>query len=339
VVQIRTEPAQPVRHRQPRGELGSVLPEQGRQGSFVERLFAEPGGPPAFDGERFSLPPLFDAGPVRRARGAPPGPRPPPPARRRAGGRGAPAAPAAAAPPAAVPEAPSADLVERRPLKGVRKAIAAQMSRSRREVPEAVAWVDADATRLVELRDELPASHTEVRITPLALILRACVAGLKRFPEVNARLGVEAGEIVVQRFVNLGVAVQTDAGLMVPVIKGAERMSTLDIAAELGRLAAAARERTVQPADLQGSTFTVSNFGSFGIDGGDPVINYPNAAILGVGRIADKPWVVDGQLAVRKVMQLSIAFDHRICDGGEAGGFLRYLADLVESPAKLVAAL
>jgi 2-oxoisovalerate dehydrogenase E2 component (dihydrolipoyl transacylase) len=229
-------------------------------------------------------------------------------------------------------------------LKGVLKAIAEQMTRSRREIPEAVSWVDVDATELVELRDELDAAQADVKVTPLAIILRACVAGLKRFPEVNARLDTEAGEIVVQHFVNLGVAVQTPAGLMVPVIKGAERLSTLEIAAELNRLAAAARDRTAAPDDLRGSTFSVSNYGAFGVDGGDMVINYPEAAILGVGRIADKPWVVTKapgppQLAVRKVMQLSLAFDHRVCDGGEAAGFLRYVADLVESPARLVGAL
>lgn len=231
------------------------------------------------------------------------------------------------------------ELVERRPFKGVRRTIAAQMARSRAEIPEAVTWVDADATELMRWRDKLIAAHPGQRISPLALIMRACVAGLRRYPEVNSRLDIDRGEIVVQRFVNLGFAAQTDAGLMVPVIHGADRLSTLGLAGELGRLTTAARERTITPGELRGSTFTLSNYGSFGMDGGDMVINYPEAAILGVGRIAERPWVVDGSVVPRQVVNLSIAFDHRICDGGEAGGFLRFVADCVESPGRLLAEL
>ena len=242
-------------------------------------------------------------------------------------------------PQVAVPQAPSDDLVERRPLKGVRKAIARQMTISRQQIPEATTWVDCDATRLWELRTELNASQSDVKVSPLAIIMRACVAGLREFPEVNARLDTETNEIVVQRFVNLGFAAQTDSGLMVPVIKRADRLSTLGIAKELNRLAAAARDRKVTPEEMSGGTFTLSNYGSFGVDGGSAVINYPEAAILGVGRITDRPWVVDGSIQVRKVQQLSIAFDHRICDGGEAAGFLRYVADCIENPTTLLASL
>lgn len=235
--------------------------------------------------------------------------------------------------------APPNELIERRPIRGIRKAIARQMTRSRSEIPEATTWVDADATRLWELRQELNASQDRVKVSPLAIIMRACVAGLREFPEVNATLDAEADEIVVQHFVNLGFAAQTDAGLMVPVIKRADRLSVLGIAEELNRLAAAARERKVTPDELTGGTFTVSNYGSFGVDGGAAVINHPEAAILGVGRITDRPWVHNGAVEVRKVLQLSIAFDHRICDGGEAAGFLRFVADCVESPTTLLANL
>jgi 2-oxoisovalerate dehydrogenase E2 component (dihydrolipoyl transacylase) len=243
------------------------------------------------------------------------------------------------APQVAVPQAPSDDLVERRPLKGVRKAIAKQMTISRQQIPEATTWVDCDATRLWKLRQELNASQSDVKVSPLAIIMRACVAGLREFPEVNARLDTETNEIVIQRFVNLGFAAQTDNGLMVPVIKRADRLSTLGIAAELNRLAAAARDRKVTPEEMTGGTFTLSNYGSFGVDGGSAVINYPEAAILGVGRITDRPWVHKGKIKVRKVQQLSIAFDHRICDGGEAAGFLRYVADCIENPTTLLASL
>ena len=236
-------------------------------------------------------------------------------------------------------QAPSDDLVERIPVKGVRKAIARQMTISRQQIPDATTWVDVDATELWELRADLNASQTEVKISPLAIIMRACVAGLREFPEVNARLDTETNEIVLQHFVNLGFAAQTDNGLMVPVIKRADRLSTVGIAKEVNRLAAAARDRSVKPDEMSGGTFTLSNYGSFGVDGGSAVINWPEAAILGVGRITDRPWVVDGTIAVRKVQQLSIAFDHRICDGGEAAGFLRFVADCVENPTKLLASL
>jgi 2-oxoisovalerate dehydrogenase E2 component (dihydrolipoyl transacylase) len=237
------------------------------------------------------------------------------------------------------PTPPSDDLIERIPVKGVRKAIAQKMATSRQEIPEATTWVDCDATKLWQLRQDINAAQDEVKVSPLALIMRACVAGLREFPELNARLDVETNEIVLQHFVNLGFAAQTDTGLMVPNIKRADRLSTLGIAKELNRLAAAARERKVSPEEMTGGTFTLSNYGSFGVDGGSAVINHPEAAILGVGRISERPWVRKGKIKVRKVMQLSIAFDHRICDGGEAAGFLRFVADCVEDPTTLLASL
>jgi len=231
------------------------------------------------------------------------------------------------------------ELTERIPLRGVRKRIAEKMATSRREIPEAVTWVDCDATALMGLRADLNASQAVVRVSPLAIIMRACVAGLREFPEVNARLDTGTGEIVLHRFVHLGLAAHTERGLVVPVIRNAHRLTTLELAAELNRLAAGAREGTLAPGDMTGGTFTVSNYGSFGVDGGSPVINHPEAAILGVGRISERPWVVAGVVAVRQVMQLSIAFDHRVCDGGEAAGFLRFVADCVERPGRLLGVL
>lgn len=229
--------------------------------------------------------------------------------------------------------------LERIPLKGVRRLIAEKMTVSRREIPEATTWVDADATALMAMRAELNDAQSDVRVSPLALVMRACVAGLRRFPQLNASLDEAGEQILVHRAVHLGFAAQTDRGLVVPVIADAHERSTLDIAAELTHLADAAREGRLAPEQLTGSTFTVSNYGSFGVDGGAPVINHPEAALLGVGRIVDRPWVHHGQVAVRQVVQLSIAFDHRICDGGEAAGFLRFVADCVERPALLLASL
>ncbi len=221
---------------------------------------------------------------------------------------------------------------ERRiPLRGARRAMADKLSRSRREIPEATVWVDVDATGLVETRRALNAADPARPVSLLALLARFTILGLRRYPELNAR--VEGDEIIVPERVNLGFAAQTDHGLVVPVVPDAHRLTTRDLSARLAERTAAARERRLAPADLAGGTFTVNNYGVFGVDGSAAIINYPEAAILGMGRVIDRPWVVAGQLTVRKVTELTLAFDHRVCDGGTAGGFLRYVADCIESPA------
>jgi pyruvate dehydrogenase E2 component (dihydrolipoamide acetyltransferase) len=221
---------------------------------------------------------------------------------------------------------------ERRiPLRGARRAAADKLSRSRREIPEATVWVDVDATDLVETRRALNAADPKRPVSLLALLARFTVLGLRRYPELNAR--IEGDEIIVPDRVNLGFAAQTDHGLVVPVVPDAHRLTTRDLAARLTERTTAARERRLSPADLAGGTFTVNNYGVFGVDGSAAIINHPEVAILGMGRVIDRPWVVDGQLTVRKVTELTLAFDHRACDGGTAGGFLRYVADCIESPA------
>jgi 2-oxoisovalerate dehydrogenase E2 component (dihydrolipoyl transacylase) len=221
---------------------------------------------------------------------------------------------------------------ERRiPLRGARRAAAEKLSRSRREIPEATVWVDVDATALVEARRVLNAADPARPVSLLALLARFAILGLRRYPELNAR--IEQEEIVIPDGVNLGFAAQTDHGLVVPVVPDAHRLTTRDLSARLAERTAAARERRLTPADLTGGTFTVNNYGVFGVDGSAAIINHPEVAILGMGRVIDRPWVVDGQLTVRKVTELTLAFDHRACDGGTAGGFLRYVADCIESPA------
>jgi 2-oxoisovalerate dehydrogenase E2 component (dihydrolipoyl transacylase) len=223
-------------------------------------------------------------------------------------------------------------LGERRiPLRGARRAAADKFARSRREIPEATVWVDVDATELVETRRLLNARDPQRPVSLLALLARFAVAGLGRYPELNAR--VEPEEIVIFDRVNLGFAAQTEHGLVVPVLFDAHLLSTRDLSARLAERTAAARERRLTPADLAGGTFTVNNYGVFGVDGSAAIINHPEVAILGMGRVIDRPWVVDGQLTVRKVAELTLSFDHRACDGGTAGGFLRYVADCIESPA------
>jgi 2-oxoisovalerate dehydrogenase E2 component (dihydrolipoyl transacylase) len=221
---------------------------------------------------------------------------------------------------------------ERRiPLRGARRAVADKLSRSRREIPEATVWVDVDATDLVETRRALNAADPARPVSLLALLARFTILGLRRYPELNAR--IEQDEIIVPDAVNLGFAAQTDHGLVVPVVHDAHRLTTRDLSARLAERATAARDRRLSPADLAGGTFTVNNYGVFGVDGSAAIINHPEVAILGMGRVIDRPWVVDGQLTVRKVTELTLSFDHRACDGGTAGGFLRYVADCIESPA------
>jgi 2-oxoisovalerate dehydrogenase E2 component (dihydrolipoyl transacylase) len=220
---------------------------------------------------------------------------------------------------------------ERRiPLRGARRAAADKLSRSRREIPEATVWVDADATGLVEARRALNAADPARPVSLLALLARFAILGLRSYPELNAR--IEQDEIIVPERVNLGFAAQTDHGLVVPVVPDAHRLTTRDLSARLAERTTAARERRLAPADLAGGTFTVNNYGVFGVDGSAAIINHPEVAILGMGRVIDRPWVVDGELTVRKVTELTLAFDHRACDGGTAGGFLRYVADCIESP-------
>jgi pyruvate dehydrogenase E2 component (dihydrolipoamide acetyltransferase) len=230
----------------------------------------------------------------------------------------------------------------RTPVTGVRKAVAQAMVRSRTEIPEATVWVDADATELVRLRADLKRRDPESAPSLLAFIARFVLAGLAKYPELNTRLedAGEGGQQIV-RFegVNLGFAAQTDRGLVVPAIRGAHTMSARQLDGELRRLTALARDGKASPADLTGGTFTLNNYGVFGVDGSAAIINHPEAAILGVGRIIDRPWAVDGALAVRKVVQLTLTFDHRVCDGGTAGGFLRFVADAVEHPGGVLADL
>ncbi|MFE9202261.1 dihydrolipoamide acetyltransferase family protein [Micromonospora sp. NPDC007230] len=223
------------------------------------------------------------------------------------------------------------------PLTGIRKAIADKLSRSRREIPEVTIWVDVDATGLLATRAAINAATPDAPVSILALLARICLSGLRKYPQLNAHVDTEGQRIIQSAGVHLGIAAQTERGLVVPVLRDAQRLTTRELAAALAETTAAARAGTLPPARLTGGTFTLNNYGVFGVDGSTPIINHPEAALLGVGRIVDKPWVVDGQLAVRKVTQLSLTFDHRVCDGGVAGGFLRHVADCVEQPALLVA--
>jgi pyruvate dehydrogenase E2 component (dihydrolipoamide acetyltransferase) len=228
--------------------------------------------------------------------------------------------------------------LRRIPMSGFRKAVAATLSRSRAEIPEATTWVDVDATALVELRESLR-SATDSGPGLLALMARFVVAGLQRYPELNGFVDTEREELVQYDGINLGLATQTDRGLVVPAVANAHRLTTRALDGEIRRLTESARAGRLTPYELSCGTFTLNNYGSFGVDGSAAIINHPQVAILGVGRIMDRPWVVNGELAIRKLTQLSLVFDHRVCDGGTAAGFLRFVADAFENPASVFADL
>jgi 2-oxoisovalerate dehydrogenase E2 component (dihydrolipoyl transacylase) len=231
---------------------------------------------------------------------------------------------------------------------GIRKRIIAKMEQSRRDIPHALCSRDADLTELWHLRRDLTeqahAQGLEVRISPTALVMRATVLALRRFPTLNAIYDQEAGEIRLLEHIHLGCAVDTDRGLMVPNVKDAHTKSLVQIAAETEQLAQACRDGSATPAQLTGGTFTVDNYGSFGNDDGNPIINAPEVGILGVGVIRERPWVVErgsepgqgGQIVPRRVARFTLAFDHRVCDGGEAGRFVTYVADLCEQPSRIL---
>lgn len=234
---------------------------------------------------------------------------------------------------------------ERVPMSGMRKAVATTLSRSRREIPEATVWQDVDMTEVLALRARLKEQAAKDGVAApslLALLSRFVLAGLARYPDLATRLEVgEDGSQEIVHFdgVNLGFAAQTPAGLVVPVIRHAERLSARGLHTEIDRLVRESREGSISGRELTGGTFTVNNYGVFGSDGATPIINHPEVGILGIGRILDRPWAVNGELAVRKVATLTIAFDHRVCDGGTAGGFLNFVATCMGDPASALADL
>lgn len=222
------------------------------------------------------------------------------------------------------------------PVVGVRARIAQRMTMSHHQIPDASCSVVVDCWRLITLRstlnDALSKRGEPAELTPFSLICSFAVRALERTPILNSTFVEDVPEIRIFPSVNLGIGTATDRGLVVAVIKQAERMSTAELATTMGRLSASARSGSIAPHDLSGSTFTVSNFGALGLDEGVPVINHPEAAILGVGLVKLRPVVVDGEVVARPTGRFTLAFDHRVCDGTEAAAFLRDLRQLVENP-------
>ncbi|MFF2305038.1 dihydrolipoamide acetyltransferase family protein [Streptomyces sp. NPDC058128] len=226
------------------------------------------------------------------------------------------------------------------PVRGIRARTAAHMERARREIPDAHCSLTVDFSRLLALRDRLRAREAESAATPFALLLRLLTLTLREHPRLNATYVQDGPEVRTYDAVHLGIGTATPRGLVVPVVRDAQDLSTVRLARELARLADGARTGALTPRELTGSTFTVSNFGALGLDEGVPVVNHPEAAILGVGSIRPRPHVVDGdRLVVRPTAKLTCAFDHRVCDGAEAAAFLTALGALVEDPDTLLLSL
>jgi pyruvate dehydrogenase E2 component (dihydrolipoamide acetyltransferase) len=224
--------------------------------------------------------------------------------------------------------------VERIPVRGVRRLVAEKMARSVREIPHVTTFLTVDCTQLAAFREEMERKNDR-RVSPLAVIVRALVEVIGRHPLLNASFDGAASEIVVHKAAHVGVATDTERGLMVPVVRDAGSKGILAVAEEITRLSKAAREGSITPEEMGGSTVTVSNVGTFGAEYGTPIINHPESAILATGVIEPRALVVDGEVQARPAMTLSLSFDHRLLDGAQAGRALRDLADVLESPFEL----
>ena len=233
---------------------------------------------------------------------------------------------------------PTTGQERREPLTGLRKRIAERMERSWRTIPHATAFDEVDGTALVALRQSLKpiAEQRGVRLTYMPLLIKLLIPVLKEFPIFNASLDEERREVVYKQAYHIGVAADSPEGLLVPVLRDADRLTLIEIAARLEHLIEGARKRTLSLPELSGSTFTLNNVGSFGGSSGTPIINYPEAAILAVGRLQEKAIVRDGTILARPMMPLALSFDHRLIDGALAGRFLARFKDLVENPQQLM---
>ncbi len=228
--------------------------------------------------------------------------------------------------------------IERVPLKGMRKTIAQSMVKSKSTIPHALGMDEADITELAALKAKAKerAAQKGIHLTFLPFVIKTVVAALQEHPYVNASLEDETGEIILKKYYNIGVAVDTKDGLMVPVVKNAKGKNIFQLARELAELSDKARARTIDLADLKGGTFTITNYGAVGGTFAFPIIHHPEVAILGVGSILEKPVVKDGKIEIRKMLPLSVSFDHRVVDGAEATRFMNTVIELLQDPGLIL---
>lgn len=227
---------------------------------------------------------------------------------------------------------------ERVPYRGVRRTIGEQMAESKYTAPHVTHHDEVDVTELVEAREELKeiADERGIKLSYMPFVMKACIAALRDFPMVNAMLDEENEEIVEKHYYNIGVATATDAGLMVPVVKDADRKSMLSVASEMNELVEKARERSISRDEMQGGTFTITNVGTIGGEYATPIVNHPEVAILALGAIKEKPRVRDGEIVPRHVMTLSLSIDHRVIDGAIAAQFTNRVEEFLQNPQLLL---
>jgi pyruvate dehydrogenase E2 component (dihydrolipoamide acetyltransferase) len=227
--------------------------------------------------------------------------------------------------------------VERLPIRGVRKTIARNLIASQRMTAFVTGMDEADVTELADLRKREMRARLEkgIHLTFMPFFLKAVQHALAEHPLLNASVDEETEEVIVKKYYNFGIAVDTPDGLMVPVIRNVNSKTILDLAEEIMKLSDRAKNRKISLDELKGSTFTMTNYGHFGGTFATPIINYPDVAILGTGRIAEKPWVREGRIVIRKILPLSLTFDHRVTDGVDAARFLTKVIAYLEDPARL----
>jgi len=226
---------------------------------------------------------------------------------------------------------------ERVALKGLRKTIAKNLIAAQKTTAFVTGMEEADITELWELREREKKSLLDkgVHLTFLPFVIKAVHHALAGHPRLNASIDDEMEEIIIKKYYNIAIAVDTPDGLMVPVIKDADKKTILELSLEIQSLSEKAKERKIKIEEMKGSTFTITNYGHFGGTFATPIINYPDVAILGTGRISQKPWVKNGLIAIRRILPLSLTFDHRVTDGVDASQFLAKVVNYLEDPALL----
>ncbi|HEY4744874.1 MAG TPA: dihydrolipoamide acetyltransferase family protein [Desulfuromonadaceae bacterium] len=238
---------------------------------------------------------------------------------------------------AARPQGEEFGPVERLPLRGIRRTIARNVLAAQRVTAFVTTMEEADVTELGELRDreQHEVESRGTHLTFLPFFIKAAQHALRDHPLLNAAIDEGGEAIILKRHFHFGIAVETADGLMVPVIRDVDRKSILELAAEIQELGRKARERTITLDELRGSSFTITNYGHFGGTFATPIINWPDVAILGCGRIVERPWVHRGEIVIRRVLSLSLTFDHRVTDGADAALFLGKVVRYLEDPALL----
>ncbi len=228
--------------------------------------------------------------------------------------------------------------VDRAPLSGIRKVIAENMARSYSKAVHVTHMDFIDVTRLAQIREKEKGrlEKENIKITYIPFIIKAVISALKEHPYLNSSLEEETNDIILKKYYNIGVAVDTKEGLIVPVIKGADKKDIKELARDLFNLSNSARERKIDLGDLKGGTFTITNIGSLGGIFATPIINYPECAILGLGRIQDSVQARNEEIHIRKMMPFSLTFDHRILDGAEAAKFANKIKEILENPDSLL---